>query len=341
MTETLPRPPYDPELVALQEAQIAAVAETDPALADQMRRPWTIKLDYLAQIRQSTAARDAAAREQLERSLPGLGIEHTDFTVPGLDDGPDVTIAVFRSREARTGAPAVFWIHGGGMLLGDRFGLEVGLLDWVVRYGLVIASVEYRLAPENPDPAPLHDAYAGFIGFVDAADRFGVNPERIVVAGGSAGGGLAAGVALLARDRQGPRAAGQLLICPMLDDRNDTISSRQFSGTGLWDRESNEAGWTALLGDRRGTDSVTGYAAPARATDLSDLPPAFIDVGSAEVFRDEDVAYASRIWEAGGQAELHVWPGGYHGFHAAAPDSSIGRGANRVREEWVARILAL
>ncbi|WP_425551844.1 alpha/beta hydrolase fold domain-containing protein [Herbiconiux moechotypicola] len=122
----------------------------------------------------------------------------------------------------------------------------------------------------------------------------------------SAGGGLAAGIALLARDRQGPALLGQLLICPILDDRDSTVSTLQFDGAGTWDRSSNLTGWTALLGSRRGTPEVSIYAAPARATDLTGLPSTYIDCGSAEVFRDEDVAYASSLWAAGVQAELHV-----------------------------------
>jgi acetyl esterase/lipase len=160
------------------------------------------------------------------------------------------------------------------------------------------------------------------------------------VAGGSAGGGLAAAVALLARDRGGPPLLAQLLMCPMLDDRNDTPSAQQMAGLGVWDRTSNETGWTALLGAARGGPDVSPYAAPARATDLSGLPPAFIDVGSAETFRDEAVTYASRIWQAGGVAELHVWPGGFHGFAALAPQAAVSREANNAQRSWLRRVLA-
>lgn len=160
-----------------------------------------------------------------------------------------------------------------------------------------------------------------------------------MIAGASAGGGLAAGTALLARDRQGPALIGQMLVYPMLDDRDETVSSTQFDGVGMWDRASNRMGWTALLCDRRGTDEVSVYAAPARATDLSGLPPAFIDCGSAEVFRDEDVAYASALWGAGVQAELHVWPGGFHGCDLVAPESKLAKAMMAARDAWVARLL--
>ena len=132
----------------------------------------------------------------------------------------------------------------------------------------------------------------------------------------------------------------QLLMSPMLDDRDATVSARQYSGTGSWSRESNDTGWNALLGERRKTDAVSIYAAPARATDLSGLPPAFIDVGSAEVFRDEDVAFASRLWASGVQAELHVWAGGFHIFDGAAPAAALSRAALAARDAWVRRTLS-
>ena len=172
------------------------------------------------------------------------------------------------------------------------------------------------------------------------AREIGVDPARIVVAGGSAGGGLTAALALLARDRGGPAVFGQMLLCPMLDDRNDSCSARQMAGHGVWDRTANETAWGALLGDARGGPDVPPYAAPARASDLSGLPPAFLDVGSAETFRDEVVDYASRIWRAGGVAELHVWPGGFHGFDAFAPHTVLARTARAARIAWLRRLLA-
>jgi acetyl esterase/lipase len=127
----------------------------------------------------------------------------------------------------------------------------------------------------------------------------------------------------------------------MLDDRNDTVSAHQMAGVGVWDRTANETGWTALLGDARGGPDVSPYAAPARATNLSGLPPTFIDVGSAETFRDEDIAYASRIGEAGGVAELHVWPGGFHGYSGFAPQSQISQETVAARVRWLRRLLAV
>jgi acetyl esterase/lipase len=186
----------------------------------------------------------------------------------------------------------------------------------------------------------VEDCYAGLAWTAAHAGELGIDPDRIAVAGGSAGGGLAAAVALLARDRGGPALAAQMLMCPMLDDRNDTPSSRQMAGLGIWDRASNETGWTALLGAARGGPDVSPYAAPARAADLSGLPPAFIDVGSTETFRDEAVTYASRIWQAGGIAELHVWPGGFHGFSMMAPQAALSQASEAAQRSWLRRVLA-
>jgi acetyl esterase/lipase len=204
--------------------------------------------------------------------------------------------------------------------------------------------VEYRLAPETPHPGPVEDCYAGLTWVAGHAAELGIDPGRIIVGGVSAGGGLSAAVALLARDRiardgSGPALAGQLLMCPMLDDRNDTPSAWQMN-VGPWNRAANAVGWTALLGEAQGGPDVSVYAAPARATDLSGLPPAFIDVGSAETFRDEAVAYASRIWQAGGSAELHVWPGGFHAFAGMVPAAAISKDSAEAPARWLRRLLA-
>jgi acetyl esterase/lipase len=225
------------------------------------------------------------------------------------------------------------------MVMGSRFAGINQTLAWVERFDAVCVTVDYRLAPEHPDPYPVEDCYATLVWTVEHAVELGIDTERIVVTGPSAGGGLAAGVALLARERGGPALLGQMLVSPMLDDRNDTVSAHQIDGVGVWDRSSNDTGWNALLGDRRGTDAVSVYAAPARATDLAGLPSAFVECGSAEVFRDEDVAYASRLWAAGSQAELHVWPGGFHACDQLAPNARLSRDMTAARDAWMARLL--
>ncbi|WNM36534.1 alpha/beta hydrolase [Streptomyces sp. Li-HN-5-11] len=277
-----------------------------------------------------------ATDEDLRR---GGAYRFEERSVPGPAGAPDVSLLVCRPTAASTGSGALYWIHGGGMFIGDsRSGLQF-MLELAEQFSLAVISVDYRLAPENPHPAPVEDCYAGLLWTVEHAGELGVDPGRIVVGGVSAGGGLAAAVTLLARDRGGPALLGQLLLCPMLDDRNDTPSALQMAGHGVWDRTANDTGWTALLGEARGGPDVSPYAAPARATDLSGLPPAFIDVGSAETFRDEDVAYAARIWQAGGRAELHVWPGGFHGFDGLAPHAAVSQDARDARARWLRRLL--
>jgi acetyl esterase/lipase len=320
-------PPFDPELAAA----LAVLAEHIPPV---------FTADVIPMIRQATLAAltvDAPPDEELRR---GGAFEVSERLVPGPDGAPEVSLLTCLPTGATTPAAAIYHIHGGGMIMGDvRLGVPQ-LLEWAQELGAAVISVDYRLAPETPHPGPVEDCYAGLAWVAGHAAELGIDPERIVVAGGSAGGGLAAAVALLARDRGGPALVAQMLMCPMLDDRNDTPSARQMAGLGIWDRTSNETGWTALLGAARGGPDVSPYAAPARATDLSGLPPAFIDVGSAETFRDEAVTYASRIWQAGGSAELHVWPGGFHGFAGLAPQAAVSREAVAAQWSWLRRILA-
>ncbi|GAA3045239.1 Acetyl esterase/lipase [Actinokineospora globicatena] len=268
-------------------------------------------------------------------------VDVVERLIPGPDGAPDLEITIISPRGLTAPVPGLYNIHGGGMMVGHR-NMDVGrLLALVLELGVVAVNVEYRLAPEHPHPAPVEDCYAGLVWMVDNAAELNVDPARIVVMGGSAGGGLSAGVALLARDRGGPALAGQLLLCPMIDDTNTTVASQQYSGIGTWTRESNLAGWRSLLGDAVGTDDVSPYAAPTRATDLSNLPPAFIEVGSAEPFRDEDTQYALRIWETGGQAELHVWSGAFHGFDMYVPDWPVSKVALETRNSWFRRVLGL
>ncbi|MFE3827933.1 alpha/beta hydrolase [Streptomyces sp. NPDC059092] len=321
-----PPPPFDPELAAALDVIFAAMGGA---------------LDFtdIPAVRRGRGT--GPSDEDLRRDG---AIEWEERTVPGPPGEPDISLLICRPAgtgpsAASPGLPALYQIHGGGMILGNnRTGLE-NALGWALELNLVVVSVEYRLAPEHPHPAPVEDAYAGLVWTAEHAAELGIDPERIVVAGGSAGGGLAAAVALLARDRSGPPLAGQMLMCPMLDDRNDTPSSFQMAGQGVWNQAANHIGWTSLLGGSRGGPDVSPYAAPARATDLSGLPPAFIDVGSAETFRDEDVAYASRLWQAGGRAELHVWPGGFHGFETLAPQTALAQEARAAQFRWLARLL--
>ncbi len=272
--------------------------------------------------------------------IAGRPVEVTDHQVLA-PDGAEITVSVLRRRDhVGTGRPAAFLIHGGGMVAGSRWSLGAMLVDLVLEYDAVVAAIEYRLAPDAPDPLPLEDCYAGWTWFAERADELGFDPERVLIGGPSAGGGLSAGTALLVRDRGGRMPLAQLLMWPMLDDRVDTVSSHQVDGVGIWDRTSDLTGWTALLDDRRGTGDVSPYSAPARMADLSGLPPAYVEAGSAEVFRDEAVAYASAVWAAGGSAELHIWAGGFHGFQNVVPGAAVSRTAVATRDAWVRRMLS-
>lgn len=331
MTTTTPHgppPAFDPEAA--------------PALETGMLQ-FTPPADFLAATSTDPLDPLALARAAVQYAVPSDEVLRRDGLIE-LEDrivSDDVSVVVARPTGLRTPNAGIYFLHGGGMISGtNRLGLPE-ILDWAVELSLVVISVEYRLAPEHRHPVPVEDCYAGLLWTIEHAAELGFAPERLVIAGGSAGGGLAAATTLLARDRGGPVPAGQILMAPMLDDRNATVSAYQMAGLGVWDREANENGWAALLGEQHGDADVSPYAAPARATDLSGLPPAFIDVGSAETFRDEAVDYASRIWRAGGSAELHVWPGGFHGFEGFAPLAAISRSARAQRVPWLRRILQL
>jgi acetyl esterase/lipase len=343
MANVYPCPGYDPELVAING--------NPPSLSMQTTQ------DIYA-LRQTTAS-------VLEEILKPWRVQHEPYTISGVN-GDDLQVSVFRPSSSSSStpcqsptspkAPAILYIHPGGLIAGDRFtGIE-SMLEHVQQEQLVCITVEYRLAPEYPHPAALKDCYITLEWARDHSGRLGIDPSRILIAGISAGGGLAAGVALLCRDRGVlPPLCGQILLSPMLDDRNATVSSFQYRGHGAWSRESNLFAWKCLLhGDGGGggdlqegaahdddgdDDASIIYAAPARASDLAHLPPTYIECGSTDVFRDEDTAYASRLWEFGNEAELHIWPGGWHAFQIYSPESRLAIMAAQTRSSWLRRLL--
>jgi acetyl esterase/lipase len=311
-------PPFDPELAAVLKALPEA--------------PATVTRPMIPAIRETLVTPP-------ETVIGDRPIVYSDRTVTGPPGGADLTLTMLERSDRRRGGPAIYYIHGGGMIVGDRWMGTGAIIDWVDDLDAMVITVEYRLAPEHPYPAPIDDCYSGLLWVGAHQAELEFDPGQLVIAGASAGGGLAAGVTLRVRDQGGPQLAAQVLIYPMLDDRNVTTSSYQFDGIGRWDRGSNATGWDAYLGELRQVDEVPIYAAPARACDLSNLPPTFIDVGSAEVFRDEDVAYASQMWADGGTCELHVWPGAFHGCDMAAPEAKLSQAMMETRTKWLRRTL--
>ena len=279
-------------------------------------------------------------------TVPGLRVGRTvQAQLSGLvvrddhivDEAAGVVVRIHRPKDAVGAAPCLYFMHGGGFVLGTMASTDERIDAWCAELGCVGASVEYRLAPETPYPGPLEDCYAGLAWVHEHSEQLGVDAGQVGVAGASAGGGLAAGLALLARDRgELPPVAFELLLYPMLDDRLTTASiGWEFKG---WDRTSVQYVWGAYLGDLAGTDRVPPYAAPSRAENLEGLPPALICVGALDGYLDEGVDYAIRLMRAGVPTELHVYEGAPHGFDMF-PDTAVAQRGRRDMVEWLGRHL--
>jgi acetyl esterase len=308
---------YDPELVP--------VAAAFPAL----------------DITDIRGARDAfvSMRQQLPPFVPPESLLISRRAVPGPPAEPDIEVRVITPRDLAGPAPALYWIHGGGFVLGDVDGDLEAPAHIAAVLGAVVVSVEYRLAPEHPFPAPVEDCYAGLTWLAASADELRIDRARIAIGGVSAGGGLAAAVALIARDRRGPALCLQVLDIPELDDRLRTPSMRAYTDTPIWDYPSAVISWQAYLGPHRSADT-SPYAAPARATDLSGLPPAYVVTCEFDPLRDEGIEYAQRLMQAGVPTELHHYPGTFHGSCAAGPESAVSRRMIDDRTAALARAFA-
>lgn len=262
---------------------------------------------------------------------PFAQIGRRDIAVPSRDAGRTIAIRLYTPPGAGGERAGIFLIHGGGFTLGSIDGEDAAAAALADRLGVAVVSVGYRLAPEHPHPAPIEDCYDALRWMSEHARELAIDPARIGLYGASAGGGLAASLAIMARDLGGPRLAFQMLCYPMLDDRADTPSCGANSGLGVWDAAANRRSWDELLG---GGSDASGHAAASRAASLAGLPPAYIDVGELDVLLDEAVAYSAALRAAGVPVELAVHPGAFHGFDLFAPSA-------RVSERAIARRMAV
>lgn len=247
---------------------------------------------------------------------PGPDLLVREINVPGPAGAPAVTLRVYQPVALTDAAPAVLWIHGGGLVIGSPEQDDRTSIAFARELGVTVAAVRYRLAPDARAPAAVEDAYAAYEALLVQADALKIDPDRIALAGASAGGGIAAALALLIHDRGGVQPVFQLLVYPMLDDRTVTRPDLDTRTVRVWTPESNRFGWSAYLGREPGGDGISPYAAPARRADLSGLPPAWIGVGTLDLFHDEDVEYARRLNASGVPCELYLVPGAFHGFDA-------------------------
>jgi acetyl esterase/lipase len=261
-------------------------------------------------------------RLRLVRAATRLSTSRPGTRAAELPVAPGVTVRLHRPATLSTPAPALLWVHGGGLVSGNARMDERFCARVRDELGVVVASVEYRLAPEHPFPAPLEDCWAALTWLAAQPE---VDPDRVAIGGASAGGNLAAALAIAARDRGGVHPVFQLLVYPMLDDRTTLRTDVDERLLRLWDQRSNRFGWGSYLGASVGTDAVSPLAAPARSTDLAGLAPAWVGVGTLDLFHDEDVAYAHRLREAGVDCALDVVPGAYHGFDAAEAWAPVAR----------------
>jgi acetyl esterase/lipase len=298
---------FDPELVSL----VGLLPVPEPASSD-------------SGIVEATALREELNATIAARLAPVdlTGLVVADHTVPGLRNDPDVPVRLYRPVGMDEGlAPGIVNIHGGGFYCGSIYVGDTGAARLARELRVIVVDVEYRLAPDHAAPAAVTDCHAALVWLHDHATALNVDKDRIMVQGGSAGGGIAAGVALLARDVGGPEICFQSLLMPELDHRLDTPSMRRFGDTPLWNHHAAEQSWRWYLGGVSGAE-VSPYASPSIAEDLRDLPPAYISVMEFDPLRDEGMQYARRLLEAGVTVELHLFPGTFHGS-ALASEASV------------------
>jgi len=314
---------------------------TELSLVDPELRPlldlfpaYTLTDESLATVRAGMVARAA------DLPIPNGAPQPVERFVKGAPGAPAVRVLIFDPGFAGQLRPAVLHIPGGGYVLSTTDVMAAGNASLAQALGCVVVSVDYRIAPETPYPGPLDDCYAALQWLYAEAGALHVDPQRIGVAGVSAGGGLAAALALLVRDRGEMSLAFQHLTYPMLDDRTCTATDQHpFTGNLAWNRASNAYGWRALLAQEPGSADVAQYAAPARADNLAGLPPTFLGIGALDLFLDENLEYARRLTRAGVAVELHVYPGAFHSFERAV-DAGVTHEAIRISRRAYARFFA-
>ncbi|MCG6568277.1 alpha/beta hydrolase [Tessaracoccus sp. ZS01] len=292
------------------------------------------------------AIADPVARREASDALSAAGIEaaggpdqrvgREDLVVPGLDGDPDVPVRVYRPADAAGPLPGIFFIHGGGMMMGSVAGEDSTAAVYSLAAGAVLVSGGYRLAPEYPHPAQSRDTYAGFSWMMDNAEALGIDPSRVAIVGGSAGGNLALVTAMRARDDGRPSPQLVLAAYPMLDPTNTTASSHAVTELGMWDRGTNIEAWQWFLGGAE----PDRYASPLLETDWAGFGPVFMDVGTEDAFRDEDLALVAAMVKQGVFVEFHLYPGAYHASEALAPEAELSRRITATRLSAVRRALA-
>ncbi|KAF2648715.1 alpha/beta-hydrolase [Lophiostoma macrostomum CBS 122681] len=328
----VPRPAYDTELAKLLDATTI---------------PEEFDLDLMRGV-----PKDEHQCPHGETGEPELGAEtvlkdrpiliHEEHTIPGPDN-TTIILSVFRPRQSsRRQRPVLYYMHGGGLVSGDRFtGLPL-IMGFLEGIDCVVVSIEYRLSPETPQPGPSEDCFAGLVWLSDNANELGIDPAQIVLFGISGGGIVATAVCLMARDRKNPSIPikGLMLHAPQLDDRCETLSDQQYEYGNPTSTPWVRACWDLVLPNIRGTDEVTPYHAPARAKDYSNLPPTYVDAGECEALRDQVVQFASDMWRCGSTCELHVWPGAYHVFEVVnKPDHLLIQSAKAAKANWLKRMM--
>jgi acetyl esterase len=281
--------------------------------------PELLPIVEIAPTRAITHANLAEARAQSElrfELFPEPELTYQRHLAPGLNGAPDVPVLLFTPPSKKVRG-AMLYVHGGGMILGSAHSFRRGPAAAAVELDIVVASVDYRLAPEAPFPSPQEDCYAALCWLATHAAELNIDPERIIVAGESAGGGLAASTALMARDMGGPALAGQLLTYPMLDYRTggpDCAWRNPAVGEFVWNSELNRFGWACLRGNYALDDDRVGWFSPSHSASLTGLPSTVLLTGALDLFVDENLDYARRLSAAGVEMELHCYPGAIHGF---------------------------